>query len=33
MELMESGGFRICLELGLTAHADRLDMGWGVKLR
>lgn len=33
MELMESGGFRIYLELGLTAHTDRLDMGCGAKLR
>lgn len=32
-ELMKSGGFSIYLELGLTAHAHRLDMGWGTKLR
>lgn len=27
MELMKSGGFSMYLELGLTAHADRLDTG------
>lgn len=32
MELMKSGGFSMYLELGLTAHADRLD-GVGAKLR
>ena len=33
MELAKSGGFRLYLELGLTALADRLDVGWGEKLR
>lgn len=33
MELMKSGGFSMYLELGLTAHADRLTRGGGLKLR
>lgn len=33
MQWVKSGGFRLYLELGLTALADKLDVGWGEKLR